>query len=450
MRLKKIFVDGLFDRFTYEIPLNLKDRMTIIIGPNGFGKTMILRMINAFFNQSPIAFMNIPFRKLRLEFDNRSAVSVHRKRQGKTKERDAKAYIEMSYTGRGKSPQRFSPKSDIHPEQLGLPMRAIEDVIAELDQIGPQAWRHLGTGEMLSLAEVLDRYRDELPLRESYSDPTTPDWLQAIRQAIPVRFIHTERLYTTPTRRRRPSPYPSYLPREPAVRRYSEELGERIKQTLTEYGTLSQSLDRTFPARLVAEPPQPDVTMSDLRKKLADIEARRQQLIEAGLLNPEPGGWEMPDMPPLEKVDEARQGVLAVYAQDAQKKLGVFDDVFTKVDLFKKIVNARFLHKSLTVGQSGFGVVTSNGSQLDPALLSSGEQHELVILYELLFRVSKNSIILIDEPELSLHVAWQDEFLKDLGQMAELSQFYALVATHSPQIISDRWDLTVELKGPAE
>jgi predicted ATP-binding protein involved in virulence len=83
-------------------------------------------------------------------------------------------------------------------------------------------------------------------------------------------------------------------------------------------------------------------------------------------------------------------------------------------------------------------------------LLSSGEQHELVILYELLFRVSKNSIILIDEPEISLHVAWQDEFLKDLGQMAELSQFHALGATHSPQIISDRWDLTVELKGPAE
>jgi predicted ATP-binding protein involved in virulence len=130
--------------------------------------------------------------------------------------------------------------------------------------------------------------------------------------------------------------------------------------------------------------------------------------------------------------------------------LSVFDDVFTKIDLFKKIVNARFLHKSITVGQSGFGVVTSSESQLDPVLLSSGEQHELVILYELLFRVSKNSIILIDEPEISLHVAWQDEFLKDLGQMAELSQFNALVATHSPQIISDRWDLTVELKGPAE
>jgi predicted ATP-binding protein involved in virulence len=141
---------------------------------------------------------------------------------------------------------------------------------------------------------------------------------------------------------------------------------------------------------------------------------------------------------------------LAVYAQDARRKLGVFDDVFAKIDLFKKIVNSRFLHKSIAVGQSGVGVMTASGSQLDPLLLSSGEQHELVMLYELLFRVSKNSIILIDEPEISLHVVWQDEFLKDLGQMAELSQFHALIATHSPQIIGDRWDLTVELKGPAE
>src|SRR5262245_1700678 len=110
MRLKKILVDGLFGRFTHEIPLNLKDRITIIHGPNGFGKTMILRIINAFFNQSPLAIANIPFRKLRLDFDNGSAVSVNRKRQGKARERDVKANIEMSYTEQGHSPQHFTPK----------------------------------------------------------------------------------------------------------------------------------------------------------------------------------------------------------------------------------------------------------------------------------------------------------------------------------------------------
>jgi hypothetical protein len=35
-----------------------------------------------------------------------------------------------------------------------------------------------------------------------------------------------------------------------------------------------------------------------------------------------------------------------------------------------------------------------------------------------------------------------------LEEMAKISKFRVLLATHSPQIIGDRWDLTVELKGP--
>ena len=76
------------------------------------------------------------------------------------------------------------------------------------------------------------------------------------------------------------------------------------------------------------------------------------------------------------------------------------------------------------------------------------EQHEIVILFDLLFGTKKNSLILVDEPELSLHVDWQRAMLKDLHEMAELSDFRALLATHSPQIIGERWDLTIELHGP--
>ena len=80
--------------------------------------------------------------------------------------------------------------------------------------------------------------------------------------------------------------------------------------------------------------------------------------------------------------------------------------------------------------------------------LSSGEQHELVLFYELLFKVEPNALVLLDEPEISLHLAWQQQFLGDLVEMVKLSSFDVLVATHSPGIIGKRWDLTVELKGP--
>ena len=37
--------------------------------------------------------------------------------------------------------------------------------------------------------------------------------------------------------------------------------------------------------------------------------------------------------------------------------------------------------------------------------------------------------------------------MKDLEETAKVSDFRAIVATHSPEIIGDRWSLTVELNG---
>ena len=98
--------------------------------------------------------------------------------------------------------------------------------------------------------------------------------------------------------------------------------------------------------------------------------------------------------------------------------------------------------------KNGFVFTASDGTTLSPTDLSSGEQHELVLFYELLFRVDPGSLILIDEPELSLHIAWQVEFLRDLQEITQLANLDVLIATHSPEIINDRWDLTVQLEGP--
>ena len=184
--------------------------------------------------------------------------------------------------------------------------------------------------------------------------------------------------------------------------------------------------------------------MEHLRKDLAEVEAKRVSLVNAGLLAQEHEGLEVPA---LEEIDESRRGVLAVYARDAKQKLSIFDELYLRIDAFKRISNARLLYKEVTVGGDGLSVTSERGESLDLEMLSSGEQHELVILYELLFRVPDNSFILFDEPELSLHVEWQDMFLDDLEEMAKISRFHVLLATHSPQIIGDRWDLTVELRG---
>ena len=43
--IKKIHIEKLFSRFDYDISIN--QGITIITGPNGFGKSTILRIVNA-------------------------------------------------------------------------------------------------------------------------------------------------------------------------------------------------------------------------------------------------------------------------------------------------------------------------------------------------------------------------------------------------------------------
>jgi predicted ATP-binding protein involved in virulence len=89
-----------------------------------------------------------------------------------------------------------------------------------------------------------------------------------------------------------------------------------------------------------------------------------------------------------------------------------------------------------------------NGSKLPITSLSSGEQHLIVLLHGLLFQLETNSLVLSDEPELSLHLLWEQPFLDDLLKIAQLAQVDVLVATHSPDIIGAHWNLTEALKGP--
>ena len=358
--------------------------------------------------------------------------------------------------------ETFPPGARIGPQELPFPISEIDDFVPGLRRVGHSEWLDYDSGEVLDLDEVLVKYEDLLPLDvESLTKwSATPSWLEEIRISLPVRFIDTERLtdfssyersstrqrvlrQTLPTgqrtlRRARP---------ERTVRRYSNELGRKIQKTLTDYATLSQSLDRSFPARLVKVSDAQSLSTLELQEDLAKVEERRTEIVEAGLMTQEPESLSIPD---IDTIDEPRRSVLTVYAQDAKQKLSVFDYIYARTDTFLRIANERLLYKRLSVGLDGLKVTNSEGSNLEPEMLSSGEQHEIVLLFELLFETKPNSLILVDEPELSLHVAWQREMLKDLQDMADLSDFRAILATHSPQIIGERWDLTIELKGPVQ
>jgi len=69
--------------------------------------------------------------------------------------------------------------------------------------------------------------------------------------------------------------------------------------------------------------------------------------------------------------------------------------------------------------------------------LSHGESRKLGIYIWIKSIVKKDSIVLMDEPDIALHPKWQYELLDDLVKWSKGSQF--ILATHSPQILSSTY-----------
>lgn len=120
-----------------------------------------------------------------------------------------------------------------------------------------------------------------------------------------------------------------------------------------------------------------------------------------------------------------------------------------RLDIFKNIIsNAGFADKDLQIdGRYGFRFVSRSAERniIYSSRLSSGEQHMVVMAFHLLFEAPDDSLVLIDEPEISFHMIWQVDFLKNLRDIAALRKLQCIVATHSPQIFNMEWSLTTDL-----
>ena len=68
------------------------------------------------------------------------------------------------------------------------------------------------------------------------------------------------------------------------------------------------------------------------------------------------------------------------------------------------------------------------------------------MFYNLLFHTEPGSIVIVDEPEISLHVSWQQRIGALFSDICRVRNIQIIVATHSPQIIHDMWDYAVELR----
>ena len=82
-------------------------------------------------------------------------------------------------------------------------------------------------------------------------------------------------------------------------------------------------------------------------------------------------------------------------------------------------------------------IFSQDGEELLPYTLSSGEKQMLVILLTVLVQDKQPCILLMDEPEVSLHIEWQQRIIEIIREMNPYAQL--ILTTHSPAMVMGGW-----------
>jgi predicted ATP-binding protein involved in virulence len=121
--------------------------------------------------------------------------------------------------------------------------------------------------------------------------------------------------------------------------------------------------------------------------------------------------------------------------QDWNRLLEKQAEILKPKNTFVDVLNGLFQRKKVHINDKNeIEVITQSGKHFSIRGLSSGEKQLIIILGEALLQQSSPWVYIADEPELSLHVKWQESLISNLRRLNSSSQI--LCATHSPDVVS--------------
>lgn len=117
------------------------------------------------------------------------------------------------------------------------------------------------------------------------------------------------------------------------------------------------------------------------------------------------------------------------------------EEIQERISMLFKIINSFFAstQKQISINSKNKMVFTflNQEEEIEPEQLSSGEKQLLLILLKVFLKEDKPFILLMDEPELSLHIEWQRQLIEAIQILNKNCQI--ILSTHSPSIFADGW-----------
>ena len=425
MKIDTLIIKGLFKTFNYEISLSANRSPLILTGLNGYGKTTILTIIKRLSEKDFFYFYRLPFDKISVLFDNDAKIdilSVEEKAQQQQGDEDYNLTIPREVKFIWTSSQEI-----VYTFNLGR--TEIKEAVIYMHRRRFSAEYDVNSD---------DFYEQTLKNKAFYGyfrKDKDFNFISMMLDSLKVTFITAQRLDPIEEKVENDYPFESSIIRKPKISEVLQLIEKKLKSENIAFLSKSQYIDSKLIDCLLADVWSFDE--HDYNKLKDEVSKKIADLKSFGLLG----------NITIQPYDNEHGHILSVYLKNMDEKLKTYDNILSKLKLFSNIVNSLdFVNKTISYSpEKGLIIKTKDGLFLDANKLSNGEQNEIVMLYEMIFDVADNTILLVDEPEISLHVAWQNKFLNMMSRIASNNKLQVVVATHSPQIIGDRWDECYDL-----
>ena len=402
--LKSFLIEGLYGLFTYH--LSLKRGVFIITGPNGFGKTTILRSINAIYDGEFWRFFFLKFKRIIATFDDGTTIELNREEMNKN----------LMYG---------DPIQDSH---IILEFRGQESEVFDIS---------------IQYISRLARYqtrRDPANVEEFLEGNYYFTEDESLQKAMPnlLKYIHGKKCTLVEAQRLVYGKMDS-RGNQTGIGYTIDDVNDQIKRTYlraqNDFSKNAQTIDGSFIKRLSEQIEKKnnikdEVSSSELQQQIEKY--RKYHLIEE--MNVEV------QLPP--SYDLVRN----LYLNDIKSKLDALSKYYEVLSTFDDFVTGQGLsYKKIELNENGIVVRSASGDIVPLNKLSSGEQNLMILAFHLIFKSSEGDILLVDEPENSLHMSWLENLLEEYIRIAKLSNSQVIIATHSPTFIGDRWNMTFDL-----
>lgn len=438
MKLISFYVENMRGYITKKI--HFRDSVTFLIGINGSGKTTVLKLLNGLLKPSLKELVEIEFTSLKLELEDRQKCNIilySRKENdrviigcdnGQKKEEYSLNYTRYYLLSKSKEDYSFE---DVELEKMYMDFSATS-VYKEIRNIYMPVILGLSRTHFPQSSIIRNK---RMPFHVPYESDREDDMTKAL--------TNVQKLI-----------YDFILDSAKKQSKMSEEFKDKVYDEMLApinvidfNSTMSVDCRQANQAKELLSKLSNDESMKKITNKISGFieefedscgevfnslkdkkheydENQQSKVLRLMML-----GFQ------LHKIKK-----IAEYAKENSDKIS---DLRSPITRFINSVNL-FLKESdkrIVVAGNGDLIVRNNKKRVKKMRieeLSSGEKQIVVLMAYLAFKVERNGqrVYIVDEPEVSLHITWQERFVDALLEACPDGQF--ILATHSPSIIAKK------------